>query len=135
MPEVNKTIANDLQDERGDERLDRRAVLAAIAGIGIGTAVFERALAQQLTASSAVTSEMIQQAEWVAGLELAEEDRAAVAGRVQSALQKFEEMRKVEVGYDVPPACLASAARHSALGSGDPPRRWVTICPVRYAMP
>ncbi|MEO8497599.1 MAG: amidase, partial [Planctomycetota bacterium] len=93
-----------------DVRLDRRAVLASVAGLGIGTAIFQRALAQQAAVAGTVTAEMIQQAEWVAGLELAEEDRAAVAGKVQSALQRFEEMRKVEVGYDVPPALLFNAA-------------------------
>lgn len=98
-----------------EARCGRRAVLASIAGLGIGTAVFHRALAQQVTTSLAVTPEMIQQAEWVAGLELAEEDRAQVAGRVQSALRQIAEMRTVEVGYDIPPALLftASPTRHS----------------------
>jgi len=104
------TTSKDSTVDQCDTRLDRRAVLASLAGLGVGTAVFHRALAQQVTTSRAVTPEMIQQAEWVAGLELAEEDRAAVAGRVQSALQRFEEMRKVEVGYDVPPALLFNAA-------------------------
>ncbi|MBI2481619.1 MAG: amidase [Planctomycetia bacterium] len=111
------TTASESSDDRLDTRCDRRAVLASLAGLGIGTAVFHRALAQQVTTTRAITAEMIQQAEWVAGLELAEEDRAAVAGKVQSALQRFEEMRKVEVGYDVPPALLFNAAptmRHAA---------------------
>ncbi|MBC8356106.1 MAG: amidase [Planctomycetes bacterium] len=97
-------------EEQACKLFDRRAVLASLAGLGIGTSVFHRALAQQLTPAVAVTSEMIRQAEWVAGLELAEEDRAVVAGRVQSAMRRFEEMRKVEVGYDLPPALLFNAA-------------------------
>lgn len=110
MPEANMTTSSDSREDPIAARFDRRAVLASLAGLGVGTAVFHRALAQQVTTSRAVTPEMIQQAEWVAGLELAEEDRAAVASRVQSALQRFEEMRKVEVGYDVPPAMLFNAA-------------------------
>jgi Asp-tRNA(Asn)/Glu-tRNA(Gln) amidotransferase A subunit family amidase/Asp-tRNA(Asn)/Glu-tRNA(Gln) amidotransferase C subunit len=104
------TEPHDSSDDQPATRHNRRAVLASLAGLGIGTTVFHRALAQQVTASRAVTSEMIQQAEWVAGLELAEEDRAAVAGKVQSTLQRIDEMRKVEVGYDVPPALLFNAA-------------------------
>ncbi len=115
------TTAIESPDDQPDARCGRRAVLASLAGLGIGTAVFHRALAQQVTASRAVTPEMIQQAEWVAGLELAEEDRAAVAGKVQSALQRFEEMRKVEVGYDVPPALLFNAA--PTMQQGDAPDR------------
>ncbi|MDA1055675.1 MAG: amidase [Planctomycetota bacterium] len=102
--------SNNSQEDPSGATINRRAVLASLAGLGIGTAVFHRALAQQVTTSSVVTTEMIQHAEWVAGLELAEEDRAAVAGKVQSALQQIEEMRKVEVGYDVPPALLFNAA-------------------------
>jgi Asp-tRNA(Asn)/Glu-tRNA(Gln) amidotransferase A subunit family amidase len=104
------TTESEARSDQNDVRCDRRAVLASLAGLGVGTAVFHHALAQQVTDSRAITPEMIQQAEWVAGLELAEEDRAAVAGKVQSALQRFEEMRKVEVGYDVPPALLFNAA-------------------------
>lgn len=102
--------SHDSTNEPSDTLFDRRAVLTSLAGLGIGTSVFHRALAQQLASAPAVTSEMIQQAEWVAGLELAEEDRAAVASRVQSAMHRFEEMRKVEVGYDLPPALLFNAA-------------------------
>ncbi|MEX0820045.1 MAG: amidase [Pirellulaceae bacterium] len=96
--------------ELSEARVDRRSVLASLAGLGIGTVAFQRALAQQASQSLVVTAEMIQQAEWVAGLELSEDDRAAVAGRVQSSLNRFEEMRKVDVGYDVPPALLFSTA-------------------------
>ncbi|HUG66122.1 MAG TPA: amidase [Pirellulaceae bacterium] len=96
--------------ELNQARPDRRALLASLAGLGTGMVTFRRALAQQASQSLVVTPEMIRQSEWVAGLELAEEERTAVAGRVQSALQRFEEMRKVEVGYDVPPAVLFNAA-------------------------
>ncbi|MCA9122780.1 MAG: amidase [Planctomycetaceae bacterium] len=97
-------------EDRGQVKCDRRAVLASITGLGIGTAVFHRALAQQVTATLTVTPEMIQQAEWVAGLELADVDRDQVARRVQSALGRVAEMRNVTVGYDVPPALLFNAA-------------------------
>lgn len=104
-------------EDRGQVKCDRRAVLASITGLGIGTAVFHRALAQQVTATLTVTPEMIQQAEWVAGLELADVDRDQVARRVQSALGRVAEMRNVTVGYDVPPALAIQR------GSNDASRR------------
>ena len=47
---------------------------------------------------------MIQQAEWIAGLELTEDERKETAGSIQRSLGQFEALRKVEVGYEVPPA-------------------------------
>ena len=47
---------------------------------------------------------MIKQAEWIAGLDLTEEERASTARTIRRSLASFEELRKVDVGYDVPPA-------------------------------
>jgi hypothetical protein len=47
---------------------------------------------------------MIKQAEWIAGLELTEAERASTARSVAQSLRTFAELRKVDVGYDVPPA-------------------------------
>jgi len=86
--------------------LERRAVLKALTALGLGSATFHRALAAQAASAPAVkiTPEMIKQAEWVAGLDLSDEERKSVADALQSSLRQFEALRKVEVGYDVPPA-------------------------------
>ena len=47
---------------------------------------------------------MIKQAEWIAGLELTDDERTRTARSVQRALREFAELRKVDVGYDVAPA-------------------------------
>ena len=86
------------------ERLSRRTVLTALAGLGVGTATFHRALAAQAAQAGAVTKEMIKQAEWIAGLELTEDERTRTARSVEQSLRSFAELRKVDVGYDVPPA-------------------------------
>src|SRR5690348_16285543 len=61
----------------------RRSVLGALSGLGIGSAAFQRALALQAAQAGKVTTEMIQQAEWIAGIELSEDDRKAIAGSVE----------------------------------------------------
>ena len=109
--------SSDCVPSLGNAAVNRRGVLKTLAAAGVGTLVFQRALAAQVTENGAVTSEMIQQAEWIAGLELSEEDREATASAVQSALHRFEELRRVDVGYDVPPALYFTAAP----GSGDVP--------------
>src|SRR5687767_15773539 len=88
------------------ERWSRRGVLAALGSLGIGSAVFQRALAAQAEKAGKITPEMLDQALWIAGIELAEEDRAAVAGAVERDQQKFAALRQVPLGYDVPPAML-----------------------------
>jgi Asp-tRNA(Asn)/Glu-tRNA(Gln) amidotransferase A subunit family amidase len=97
---------DDPADRGGDGRegVRRRAVLRALAALGVGTATFRRAVAAQAEGAGKVTPEMIKQAEWIAGLELSDEERAGTARAVQRSLGSFEALRKVEVGYDVPPS-------------------------------
>jgi Asp-tRNA(Asn)/Glu-tRNA(Gln) amidotransferase A subunit family amidase len=81
-------------------------VLRVLAGLGVGTGVFQRALAAQAAETGTVTPEMIQQAEWIAGLDLAEADRKAAARAVQQSLQEFKALRAVPLDNGVPPAVV-----------------------------
>ena len=90
--------------------MDRRRVLQTLAALGIGTPVFQRALAATLSQTQqdddAVTSDMIQQAEWVAGLELSDEEREATAAAVSRQQREIESVRKFEIDYRVSPAVV-----------------------------
>src|SRR5262245_47494865 len=90
--------------DEGESELNRRKILKAIAATGVGSVTFRRALAAQASQTGAVTPEMIKQAEWIAGLELTEAERTSTARSVARSLQTFADLRKVDVGYDVPPA-------------------------------
>jgi Asp-tRNA(Asn)/Glu-tRNA(Gln) amidotransferase A subunit family amidase len=96
----------------GNDRqgLRRRTLLKALAALGAGTATFRRALAAQSAAAGKVTPEMIKQAEWIAGLELTDQERESAAKEVQESIGSFQELRKVNVGYDVPPALVFAPA-------------------------
>ncbi len=85
-------------------RVSRRLVLASLSTLGVGTLAFQRALAAQVEAAGKVTPEMIKQAEWIAGLELTDEERKRTADDLQRSLKSFEKLRKVDVGYDIAPA-------------------------------
>lgn len=80
----------------------RRTILKSLAAIGAGSAGFHRALAVQAEAQGKVTAEMIKQAEWIAGLELTEDERKKTADGLNRTLRSIETLRKTEVGYDVP---------------------------------
>lgn len=91
--------------------ITRRRVMAILAGVGIGSPIWQRALAAQVEDKGKITPEMIQQAEWIAGLELTEEERDDTARAIRSVLARFDALRKVEVGYDVPPSVTFSTSR------------------------
>ena len=48
---------------------------------------FRRAVAAQAAQAGAVTKDMIKQAEWIAGLELTEDERASTARSIQQSLR------------------------------------------------
>jgi Asp-tRNA(Asn)/Glu-tRNA(Gln) amidotransferase A subunit family amidase len=97
--------------------LSRRRVLGTLAGLGLGTAAFQRALAAQAEQAGQVTPEMITQAEWIAGVTLTEEDRKAVAGAVERDRRRYETLRAVKLAYSVPPALAFFAAPPQAGGA------------------
>jgi len=75
-----------------------------LAGLGIGTSAFQRALAYQTEQGHQVTAETVKEAEWIAGISLTEEQRAVAQSSLQRLHGQCEEIRSVELTYDVPPA-------------------------------
>ncbi len=100
----------------GRRPLNRRETLAALAGLGVGTAVFQRALAAEID-NDEITHESIRQAEWIAGIELSEDDRKAVADAVKRDQEKLAAIRRVTVDYNVPPALSFYAAPPQSAGA------------------
>jgi Asp-tRNA(Asn)/Glu-tRNA(Gln) amidotransferase A subunit family amidase len=88
----------------------RRHLLKTLAALGVGSAVFQRALAADAEKAVAVTPEMVQQAEWIAGLKLAEADRKTLAGALTRSLRDFETMRAVKLPNSVPPVLAFNPA-------------------------
>jgi len=82
----------------------RRQLFKVLAGLGIGSTVFQRALAADVEKAKAITAEMIQQAEWISGIKLSDAERKALVGSLNSAQRDFEAMRAVKLGNQVPPA-------------------------------
>ena len=82
----------------------RRRLLEVLAALGVGSAVFQRALAADADKAAEVSPEMIRQAEWISGLKLSDDDRKTVAASVNQVLHSFETMRAVKIAHEVPPA-------------------------------
>ncbi len=98
----------------------RRQVLKALAAVGVGSAVFRRALAAQVEGAVTVTPEMIRQAEWIAGLKLSPEDRQSTAQAVQQTLRNFQTLRRVPLDNSVPPALVFQPVTSQPAAEGQP---------------
>ncbi|HEV3238325.1 MAG TPA: amidase [Gemmataceae bacterium] len=83
---------------------NRRQLFGILASLGVGSTVFQRALATQAEQAGVVTPEMIQQAEWIAGLKLTDDERKTLAGSFTKTVRDFEALRAVALPNHVPPA-------------------------------
>lgn len=100
--------------------IDRRQLLATIAGTGVGTAVFHRALAgivqeQAEQKAAEVTSEMVKTAEWISGTEFSDEERDEIAKSVNRSANQWNALREQKLQFEDVPAMhfqtLAGAPR------------------------
>jgi Asp-tRNA(Asn)/Glu-tRNA(Gln) amidotransferase A subunit family amidase len=93
--------------------LSRRSALAVLGRAGIGTAVFQRALAAT-AGGGPVSPQMVADAEWVAGIKLTEPQREAVVKAFKWAPEDLEHVRAIELDNSLLPglrfAPLASPA-------------------------
>ncbi|MEO1998313.1 MAG: amidase, partial [Planctomycetaceae bacterium] len=101
-------------EDAGDSPLPwrptRRKLLQSISGIGLGSLTLERALAAQAETAVEVTPTMVQQAEWIAGLELNEQQREQAATALNRALAQHRSLRGVDIPHSVPPAVAFNPA-------------------------
>ncbi|MFK7818781.1 MAG: amidase family protein [Planctomycetaceae bacterium] len=88
----------------------RRSVLGLLAGLGLGTETYRRAVAAQAEKTAFVTEEMLKQAEWVAGIELTESERETTIRKLRRNMRSIERVREVEVDYNVPPSVYFNPA-------------------------
>ncbi len=85
---------------------NRRVLLQRMAALGVGTVAFQRALIAQVASTERITPEMIEQAEWIADVELDAEQRQSVAQAMERALADARRLRKQEIDADTVPALV-----------------------------
>jgi Asp-tRNA(Asn)/Glu-tRNA(Gln) amidotransferase A subunit family amidase len=87
--------------------LTRRQLATSLASLGIGTVTFQRALAAQPPSDAAtITPEMIQQAEWIAGITLSEAERKRLANTLQRQQANLKNLRAEPLDNSVSPALV-----------------------------
>jgi Asp-tRNA(Asn)/Glu-tRNA(Gln) amidotransferase A subunit family amidase len=110
----------------------RRQLLAALGALGIGSTVFQRALIAQAQPAASVTPEMVKQAEWIAGLNLSEEDRKTTAQALQRLLGQLQTLRQVKLDNSVAPAVCFNPAPWQTHAAGQPRG---SVCPTEQVAP
>jgi len=84
----------------------RRRVLKYLAVAGFGTVAFRRALVAVAAGQTQITSEMIDRAEWVAGIDFDEHERELMVEGVNELLEDYAKLRAVPLANDVAPAVV-----------------------------
>jgi len=87
---------------------NRRSWMIKLSAIGIGGATFQRALAHKAVESGVVTPAMIQDSQWIADIELTDEEKERLLKQLQAQSEHERQLRKVELDTDVGPATAFS---------------------------
>jgi Asp-tRNA(Asn)/Glu-tRNA(Gln) amidotransferase A subunit family amidase len=88
----------------------RRDLLKVLAAGGAASAVFGRALTALAAEKGAVTKEMIEQAEWIAGLKLDDDKRRLMIEGVNETMQDYGRIRALAIDNGVAPAIVFEPA-------------------------
>ncbi|HWN81606.1 MAG TPA: amidase [Candidatus Udaeobacter sp.] len=84
----------------------RREVLKALAAAGFTAGTFGRALVALAGDSPKVTTDMIQKAAWVSGLDFTKDDRKMMVKDLEQTLEAYAKLRAVPLDNGVPPALV-----------------------------
>jgi Asp-tRNA(Asn)/Glu-tRNA(Gln) amidotransferase A subunit family amidase len=85
-------------------KLRRRSFLACCGGLGLGSGLFPGALwAQSEGGTATITSDMIDAAARLAGLQISAPDRVEMVAGINANLASFEALREIHIDQNVPP--------------------------------
>ncbi len=82
--------------------INRRKALAVLGTAGIGTPVFQRALAAKAD-DGPISREMVADAEWVAGIKLTDAQRETVVNALKGAREDAKRVRRIELDNSLLP--------------------------------
>lgn len=92
--------------QSGGPEIRRRTALAALSTLGLGTATFRRALAQEAAATPTIDAAMIANAEWIAEIDLTDDQRKMAAKALRNAMDGFAKLRAHPVQHGDAPSFI-----------------------------
>jgi Asp-tRNA(Asn)/Glu-tRNA(Gln) amidotransferase A subunit family amidase len=84
--------------------LDRRAFMAYVSGLGLGSTLFPGALWARPQDAKAITRDVLDEAEKVAGLDFTDAERDLMLEDLNDNLEGFQRLRAIGIGNEVRPA-------------------------------
>jgi Asp-tRNA(Asn)/Glu-tRNA(Gln) amidotransferase A subunit family amidase len=112
--------------------LTRRRALAILGGVGIGTAVFRRALAAKV-GDKPISPEMIADAEWIAGITLTPAQREAAARSLNKFRKSVGRIRAIDLDNSQPSALIFRPL--AGPNSRPDPRGYLAVALPKLASP
>jgi len=115
----------------------RRDLLKLISAAGVGTGVFQRALADEAAKAGALTAESIAAAEWIAGLELSAEERQKLVASLPGLQNHLQKLRAISCDFSDLPALRfdPEAADPGVRQLSAAPRPWLAPADVVRVQP
>ena len=98
--------ANEINTETPKKPVNRRHFLKHFAGTAVATTAFPAALWSQYAASqeNGITTKMIEEAEWIAGLDFTEDNRKLMTDELNYFMRCYSDIRDLKITNDIPPA-------------------------------
>jgi Asp-tRNA(Asn)/Glu-tRNA(Gln) amidotransferase A subunit family amidase len=83
---------------------NRRDWMIKLSAIGIGSVAFQRVLAHKASVSGVITAQMINDAQWIADIELTDAEKEVLAKQVQEQSENERRLRALKIDADTGPA-------------------------------
>ena len=83
---------------------NRRAWMVQLSALGIGSVAFQRALAHKASVTGVITPQMINDAQWIADVELTDSEKETLAKQIQEQMENDRKIRDLNMDADIGPA-------------------------------
>ncbi|HUP79534.1 MAG TPA: amidase [Pirellula sp.] len=85
-------------------KTNRREWIVKLSAIGIGSVSFQRVLADKASADGAITPQMINDAQWIADIELTDREKNTLCQQLQKQTENERKLRALSIDGDIGPA-------------------------------
>ena len=82
----------------------RRAWMIRLTALGFGSVAFQKALAHKASEAGSITAQMINDAQWIADIELTEKEKETLAKQIQDQSENERKLRAMNIDADTGPA-------------------------------
>ena len=82
----------------------RRAWMIRLTALGVGSVAFQKALAHKASETGTITTQMINDAQWIADIELTDKEKELLSKQIQDQSENERKLRALNIDADTGPA-------------------------------